>query len=96
MFVVVAVFVIRLTVLLMSLTAVAIAAVPLLVLVDLVGGGTGYGLCPGGIDACDTPYSTGAELAVLLAVALFVLVLGIRLLMRLARRLRDESLQVTQ
>ncbi len=80
----------------MSLTAVAIAAVPLLVLVDLVGGGTGYGLCPGGLDACDKPYSTGAELAVLLAVALFVLVLGIRLLMRLARRLRDESLQITQ
>ena len=80
----------------MSLAAVAIAAVPLLVLVDLVGGGTGYGLCPGGLDACDNPYSTGAELAVLLAVALFVLVLGIRLLMRLARKLRDESLQVTQ
>lgn len=96
MFVVVAVYVIRFAVLAMSLAAVAIAAVPLLVLVDLLGGGTGYGLCPGGLNACDTPYSTGAELAILLALALFGLVLGIRLLMKLARRLRDESLQVSQ
>jgi len=95
-FVVVAVYVIRFAVLAMSLAAVAIAAVPLLVLVDLLGGGTGYGLCPGGLNACDTPYSTGAELAILLALALFGLVLGIRLLMKLARRLRDESLQVSQ
>lgn len=82
--------------LIMSLAAVAIATVPLLVLIDLLGGGTGYGLCPGGLQACEKPYSTGPEMAILLAVGLFALVLGIRLLMKLARRLRDDSYQVTQ
>ena len=76
--------------------AVAVAAVPILVMVDLLGGGSGYGLCPGGLDLCEKPYSTAAEMAVALTVALFVLVLLIRLLMRLARRLQDDSYQVTQ
>ena len=96
MSVVVGVILIRLAVLVTSLVAIAIAAVPLLVLVDLLGGGTGYGLCPAGIEACNKPYSAGPELAILLAVSLFGLVLGIRLLMRLARRLRDDSYQVSQ
>ncbi len=91
-----AVFAIRVAVLTMALAAVAVAAVPLLVLLDLVGGGTGYGLCPAGLELCDKPYSTGPELAVVLALSLFALVLGMRLLMKLARKLRDESLEVTQ
>lgn len=96
MFVVVGVVLIRIAVLVMALAAVAVATVPLLVLVDLLGGGTGYGLCPGGLEGCDKPYSAGPELAILLALSLFGLVLGIRLFMRLARRLRDDSYQVTQ
>jgi hypothetical protein len=93
--VVVAVILIRLAVLLLSAVAVAIAAVPILVLVDLLGGGTGYGLCPSGLEACDNPYSTAAELAVLLTVALAASVFGIRMLMRLARRLQNDSYQAT-
>jgi len=76
--------------------AVAIGIVPILVLIDLLDGGTGWGLCPGGIEACDKPYSTGAELIVILTLALFLTVLGIRLLVRLARRLQDDSYQVSQ
>ncbi len=95
-FVVVAVILIRLTVLLLAATAVAIAAVPILVLIDLLGGGTGYGLCPSGLEGCDNPYSTAAEFAVLLTLALAASVLGIRLLMRLARRLQNDSYQITQ
>lgn len=87
---------IRLAVLILSAFAVLIAAVPLLVLIDLLGGGTGYGLCPGGIEDCQKPYSTWAELAVVLTVALGLSVLGIRLLMKLVRRLRGDSYQVTQ
>lgn len=76
--------------------AVAIGIVPILVLIDLLDGGTGYGLCPGGLELCDKPYSTGAELIVVLSLALFVVLAGIRLLMRLARRLQDDTYQVTQ
>lgn len=76
--------------------AVALAAVPILVLIDLVGGGSGFGLCPNGLEACDNPYTTAAEFAVLLTAGLALAILGIRLLMRLARRLEDESYQVSQ
>jgi hypothetical protein len=76
--------------------AVAIGIVPILVLIDLLDGGTGYGLCPGGLELCDKPYSTGAEMIIILSVALFAVLAGIRLLMRLARRLQDDSYQVSQ
>jgi hypothetical protein len=93
---VVAVFFVRLGVFVLVVLAVAIGIVPILVLIDLLDGGTGWGLCPGGIEACDKPYSTGAELIVILTLALFLTVLGIRLLVRLARRLQDDSYQVSQ
>ena len=91
-----AVFLVRLTVFILVLVAIAIGIVPILVLIDLLGGGTGWGLCPGGIERCDKPYSTGAELIVFLTIGLFLTVAGIRLLVRLARRLDDDSYQVTQ
>lgn len=90
------VFLVRLAVFILVVLAIAIGIVPILILIDLLDGGTGWGLCPGGIEACDKPYSTGAELIILLSVGLFLTVLGIRLLMRLARRLRNDSYQVTQ
>jgi hypothetical protein len=70
--------------------------VPILVMIDLVSGGTGYGLCPGGLEACDRPYTTGAEIVILLTLALFLVVVAIRLLVRLARRLQSETYQVSQ
>lgn len=76
--------------------AVGVAIVPILVLIDLLDGGTGWGLCPSGIEFCHRPYSAGAELIIVLTVGLFLIVLGIRMLMRLARRLQDDSYQVTQ
>ncbi|HEY6634863.1 MAG TPA: hypothetical protein VI141_04535 [Acidimicrobiia bacterium] len=91
-----AVFFVRLGVFLLVVAAVAIGIVPILVLIDLLDGGTGWGLCPGGLEICDKPYSTGAELIVVLSIALFLVLAGIRLLMRLARRLRDDSYQVSQ
>jgi hypothetical protein len=92
----VAVFLIRLGVVLLSATAIGIALVPILVLIDLLDGGTGWGLCPEGLQACDKPYTTAAEFAVVLILGLFIAVLGIRLLMRLARRLRSDDYQVSQ
>jgi hypothetical protein len=93
---VVARFIVRLGVFVLVLVAIGIGIVPILVLIDLLDGGTGWGLCPGGIEACDKPFSTGAELVVVLTIALFLTVLGIRLLMRLARRLEDDNYQVSQ
>jgi hypothetical protein len=92
----VTVFLIRLGVVLLSATAIGIALVPMLVLIDLLDGGTGWGLCPNGLQACDNPYTTGAEIILLLSVGLFLSVLGIRLLMRMARRLRSDDYQVSQ
>lgn len=89
-------FVIRLGVVLLSATAIGIALIPILVLIDLLDGGTGWGLCPDGIEACDNPYTTAAEFAVLLTLGLLLSVLGIRLLMKLARRLRSDDYQVSQ
>jgi hypothetical protein len=93
---VVARFFVRLGVFVLVVAAVAIGIVPILVLIDLLDGGTGYGLCPGGLELCDKPYSTGAEMIIILSVALFAVLAGIRLLMRLARRLQDDSYQVSQ
>ncbi|HJQ76835.1 MAG TPA: hypothetical protein VJ948_06190 [Acidimicrobiia bacterium] len=89
-------FFVRLGVFVLMGLAIAIGIVPILVLIDLLDGGTGFGLCPGGLQSCDKPYSTGAELILLLTLALFLVVLGIRGLMRLARRLRDDSYQISQ
>ena len=89
-------FFIRLGVLLLSAVAVGLAAVPVLVLIDLLAGGTGWGLCPAGLEACANPYTTAAEFAVVLTIGLFVVVLSIRLLMRLARRLQSETFEVSQ
>lgn len=92
----VAVILIRLGVLVLSAAAVAIAAVPILVLIDLLNGGTGWGLCPAGLGECNNPYTTAAEFAALLTLGLFTAVIGIRLLMRLARRLQSETYEVSQ
>lgn len=90
------VYVIRALILVLSATAVGIAAVPVLVMIDLLRGGTGFGLCQNGLEACSKPYSTAAEFAVVLTVALFLVVASIRLLMKLVRYIQDDSYQVTQ
>jgi hypothetical protein len=92
----VAVFFVRLAIFALVVVAVGIGIIPILVLIDLLNGGTGWGLCPGGIELCDKPYSTGAELIIILTIGLFLTVLGIRLLLKLARRLQDDSYQVSQ
>jgi len=92
----VAVILVRLGVLLLSAAAVTIAAVPILVLIDLLNGGTGWGLCPAGLSECANPYTTAAEFALVLILALMIAVVGIRLLMKLARRLQSDSYEVSQ
>lgn len=86
----------RLAVFILVVVAIAIGIVPILVLIDLLDGGTGWGLCPGGLQACDKPFTTGAELIIVLTIGMFLTVAAIRLLMRVARRLQDDTYQVSQ
>lgn len=57
---------------------VLIALVPMLVLLDLAGGGDGLGLCSDGINSCRTSYFDGPELIGLLVVVLFLLLMLLR------------------
>ena len=91
-----AVFFVRLAVFILVVVAIGMGIVPILVLIDLLDGGTGWGLCPGGLQACDKPFTTGAELIIILTIGMFLTVAAIRLLMRLARRLQDDTYQVSQ
>ena len=62
-----------------------VAVVPMLIVLDLSTGGTGWGLCPDGMDACQSSYFAGPELLGLLAAALFV---GVALVAACVRGLR--------
>lgn len=64
-------FVLRIVIGLLILAALGVAIVPLLVLLDLGGGGTGWGLCPDGIAGCRTSYFSGLEFVTLFLVVLF-------------------------
>lgn len=57
---------------------VGIALLPLVVLLDLAGGGDGLGLCRGGLGACRTSYFDGPELIGVVGVVLFLLVVALR------------------
>jgi hypothetical protein len=48
-------------------------------------------LCPGGITECRNPYTAAPELAVTLTVALFVVVGGLRLMVRLSQRMKQRA-----
>jgi hypothetical protein len=79
---------------------VGVALVPLLVLLDLAGGGDGYGLCPDGIASCHTSYFDGPELVAGLLVVIFLLLFLLRIALHAhriidrhkERELRDPSM----
>lgn len=67
------------------LAVAGIAAVPLFVLRDLNRGGSGWGLCPDGLDDCSTSYFTGFELIAWLALALVFVFVMLRIATRTLR-----------
>jgi hypothetical protein len=67
---------------------VLVAALPTLVLIDLVSGGTGLGLCPTGLGTCSTSVYTVSELLGLLALAMAAIGGGIALCLRILRNRR--------
>jgi|GEM_PF-773220 len=71
--------------------AVGVALVPLAVLVDLKDGGSGWGLCPQGLDACRSSYFAGFELLAGLILVLAVVLLLIHLCVKLMRRLERHK-----
>jgi hypothetical protein len=87
---------IRISILLLIVAALGIAVVPLLVMLDLLQGGSGFGLCPGGIEACDVPYTTPFEFLVILTIAMFLVVLMIRLIVRLSSSVQADSYAVRE
>jgi hypothetical protein len=83
--------------LLLAVTLV-VAVVPLLVLLNLAGGNTGYGICPHGLESCQVGYTGGLELLFVLTVVLFALLGAIRVVARGIRHLQrqqeiDESIR---
>ena len=81
-------YLVRLVRAILVVAAVALAAVPLFVLLDLAQGGTGHGLCPGGVQDCRNPYTAAPELSALLTVGLVVVLGGFRITNRTLRRLQ--------
>ena len=71
--------------------AVSVALIPLIVLLDLRRGGTGWGLCPDGLGGCQSSYFDGFELMAWLFLALFVLLGMIALCVRILRYLQDRA-----
>lgn len=71
--------------------ALAVAVVPLFVLLNLAGGGTGYGICPYGLESCRVGYLSGLELLLLLTVGLFALLGAIRLVARGIRHMQRRQ-----
>ena len=77
-----------------SAALVGVAVLPLLVLLDLAGGGTGFGLCAGGLGGCRTSYFDGPELLGVLGLVGFVLALALRAALQAQRaeeRRREQA-----
>jgi hypothetical protein len=77
----------RVLTVILVLAILGVAALPLFVVVDLVSGGDGYGLCAEGLTSCRTSYFDGPELAAFIALVTFVLVAALRVVQIAMRRL---------
>jgi hypothetical protein len=71
--------------------AIAVALVPLMVLLDLRRGGTGWGLCGNGLSDCHNSYFAGLELIGWLCGALFIILGLIALCVRILRYLESRA-----
>lgn len=70
---------------------VLLLALPAAVLIDLVSGGSGLGLCPNGLGTCSTSVFTLSELAVILGVAGVVVGGGIAWCLRTLRKAGERG-----
>jgi len=77
---------------LLIVVALLLAILPPALLVDLLTGGTGYGLCPEGLAGCNSAYLTGPSLALRVLGGLVLVTLGIRLLSRIVSHVETARL----
>ena len=82
----------RVLILILVVVALAVAVVPVLVLINLLGGGSGFGLCSAGLSACPQRYTSGPALAAYLTLTLMVVVGLIRVVSHLLRRMHRPTL----
>ncbi|MBT8198631.1 MAG: hypothetical protein KJP12_05580 [Acidimicrobiia bacterium] len=77
----------------------AIAIVPLFVLLDLVDGGSGWGICPDGLAICRSSYFDGPELFAVLLIVMgalaFVLHVTIVIYRKLGARAARRSIDLS-
>lgn len=78
------------------LAALGVALVPLLVLLDLADGGTGWGLCESGVGRCETSYFSGFELLGWLVAVLFLILGVIAVLVRILRWVERREKQAAE
>jgi hypothetical protein len=71
--------------------AIAVALIPLMVLLDLHRGGTGWGLCGDGLTDCRNSYFAGFELIGWICGALFIILGLIALCVRILRYMESHS-----
>lgn len=83
--------VLRTIIVLLVGAAIAVALIPLMVLVDLHNGGTGWGLCHDGLGDCHNSYFAGFELIGWIFGALFILLGMIAMCVRILRYLEARA-----
>ena len=75
---------------LLILVALLLSIIPPAILVDLLTGGTGYGLCEAGLAGCDTAYLAGPVLAGRILAGLLLVVVGVRVVSRIIGRVEKH------
>ena len=77
-------YAVKALVLVAALAILVVASVPLLILLDLSGDGTGWGVCESGLDSCRVGNFRGARLAVILLAVLVALTALLRFIVWIA------------
>ena len=75
---------------LLILVALLLAVIPLVMLVSLLTGGTGYGLCVDGLAKCDTAFLTGPAVAARICLALLMVAAAVRVISRIVSRVEKH------
>lgn len=75
---------------LLILVALLLAVIPLVMLVSLLTGGTGYGVCADGLARCDTAFLTGPAVAARICLGLLMVAAAVRVISRIVSRVEKH------